>query len=240
MAGNPFFSGRIPQDLHDRIQQHCLETGETKTQILINALAAYLNHPVKENLSNSPVTREEFAALQEQVIALEKLIQTSNQAVITTDNIDTTDAGLELICLERRCPSCHADEISAIPYEIDNEVRFDCLSCGWQKLYPLSAAKELGYIPYAPEPDYEEEEEEVDNRADNGGDNALSNALRDVPEFLNAANLARRLGISKSVISRRKSEATFEDWSKEHDPDAIAWRYDRQKQKFNPVTNNAN
>lgn len=48
--------------------------------------------------------------------------------------------------------------------------------------------------------------------------------------------LAQRLRISKSVISRRKSEPNFEEWSKEHDPDAIAWRYDRLKQKFIPVT----
>lgn len=220
MAGNPFFSGRIPQDLHERIQQYCSETGETKTQILINALAAYLNHPVKESLSNSVVSREEFADLQERVLALEKSIQASNQAVITTDNSDTSDAGLELICLEGRCPSCFADEVTAIPYECDNEVRFDCSICGWQKFYTLSAAKELGYVPYAPEPDYEEE---IDNKSD-------------IPEFLNAANLARRLGVSKSVVSRRKSQPNFYNWTKSRDPEAIAWRYDSGQQIFRGIS----
>ena len=39
---SPFFSGRIPQELYDRVEQHIKETGEGKTQILINALSQYL------------------------------------------------------------------------------------------------------------------------------------------------------------------------------------------------------
>lgn len=38
----PFFSGRIPQELDDRIKERIQETGETKSQILINALSQYL------------------------------------------------------------------------------------------------------------------------------------------------------------------------------------------------------
>jgi len=36
-ATNPFFSGQIP-DLQTRINQHIAKTGESKNQIIINAL----------------------------------------------------------------------------------------------------------------------------------------------------------------------------------------------------------
>jgi hypothetical protein len=50
MSTKPFFSGRIPQDLFDVIEQRTKETGESKTQILIQALAAYTGF----DLSDTP------------------------------------------------------------------------------------------------------------------------------------------------------------------------------------------
>lgn len=52
---------------------------------------------------------------------------------------------------------------------------------------------------------------------------------------LNLTQLARRLSISKSVVSNRKARPDFEEWSRGKDPNAIAWRYDRKNQKFYPV-----
>lgn len=73
MPSNPFFSGRIPPDLFKRAEQHCAETGETKTDILINALSAYLNHPVVRPVANvaSPKAEERFKALEERLAVLE-------------------------------------------------------------------------------------------------------------------------------------------------------------------------
>jgi hypothetical protein len=65
--------------------------------------------------------------------------------------------------------------------------------------------------------------------------NSPSDSPSNLPDFLNAANLARRLGISKSVISRRKSETNFEDWSKQLDPAGIGWRFPGKGQRFFPV-----
>ena len=276
MAGNPFFSGRIPQDLHDRIQEHCSKTGESKTQVLINALAAYLNHPVKsENPVSTGISHQEFAALQEQVAALQESIQSCNQPVITTDNteiglikekiellvthqervdiflacvpmklqeleeqikslspvirVDNTDnkapdvdGNLQLIVIEGRCPSCHSDDMSAIPYESDDQVFFECLGCGWQETYSLSAAKQWGYVPYL-------SDEETDNGIDNNGDN------KKVPSSLTPAALARRLGCHHSWVSKYRLRADFPQRSSKKDPDAIAWKYDRELKLFFPV-----
>ena len=50
---SPFFSGRIPQELYDRLDQHVKESGEGKTQILINALSQYLGIEISTPKSSS-------------------------------------------------------------------------------------------------------------------------------------------------------------------------------------------
>jgi|SRR4028118_273711 hypothetical protein len=85
---NPFFSARIPQDLFEKIEKHIAETGESKTQILIKALAAYVNHPVEmqKPTPNGGVSLEMFAILEERVAALEQLLQDAEPSVIKRDN----------------------------------------------------------------------------------------------------------------------------------------------------------
>jgi hypothetical protein len=85
---NPFFSGRIPQDLFQTIEQHIAKTGESKTQVLVKALAAYVNHPIKiEEVSISGgVSLDLFSALEQRVVALEQLLQAPKEFVISIEN----------------------------------------------------------------------------------------------------------------------------------------------------------
>lgn len=71
---NPFLSGRIPADLLDHIERYCLETGETKTSVLIKALSAYLNHPVVSRQTLS-LSEERLASLEQRIAALEEMVQ---------------------------------------------------------------------------------------------------------------------------------------------------------------------
>lgn len=292
-----------------------------------------------------------------------------------------TSSDLELIAIEGRCPNCSSDDISAIPYEIDNEVFFQC-PCGWEKTYPLSLAKEKGYIPYlgddeaeavemqaselvsihqeyseplnelpsesdtpfppgiviidkegsygiviginnlrmsvdwlgvgsCPNPptgkgvwyDWVKDDQAIANfkpathdrinlltteellqflawdknqlgdywdgkwfdvgshsirwggatvdrwvvvaqgEPDSESNNELNESSSELPSepsnlpgFLNAANLARRLRVSNSAISRRKTDSIFTEWSKGHDPAGIGWRFPGRGQRFFPVT----
>lgn len=57
----------------------------------------------------------------------------------------------------------------------------------------------------------------------------------ELPKSLNGSELGRRLGVAKSVISRRKAQPNFYNWTKSKDPEAIAWRYDRKSLQFFPV-----
>lgn len=80
---SPFFSGRIPQELNDRINQHCTETGESKTQVLLNALSKYLDFPIKPPVTTS-VSAERFNQLEQRVAELEKKLEITT--VISVDN----------------------------------------------------------------------------------------------------------------------------------------------------------
>lgn len=54
-------------------------------------------------------------------------------------------------------------------------------------------------------------------------------------EALNCSQLARRLGCNHGTISKKRQKPDFEEWTKAKDPDAIAWRYDREKKLFFPL-----
>ena len=85
MASNPFFSGRIPPELHRSVEKHCEETGKSKTEVLINALSSYLNIPAPDkNNEKSEVTKEMYDSLVTRIDKLEKL--SAKAAVINSDN----------------------------------------------------------------------------------------------------------------------------------------------------------
>lgn len=55
-----------------------------------------------------------------------------------------------------------------------------------------------------------------------------------VPKLLNQVELASRLKVHPSTISKRKTKADFIQWSREKDPEAIAWEYSRETKRFAP------
>lgn len=88
----------------------------------------------------------------------------------------------------------------------------------------------------------EEEAESLEEQATEATDleeteyrESPGNSPSKLPDSLNGSELGRRLGVAKSVISRRKAQPNFYNWTKSKDPEAIAWRYDRKKQNFSPV-----
>ena len=83
---SPFFSGRIPQELYDRIDQHIKESGEGKTQILINALSQYLGFEIpKPSSINTDLFLSELESLKERVSLLERS-QPKQLSLLSTDN----------------------------------------------------------------------------------------------------------------------------------------------------------
>lgn len=66
---------------------------------------------------------------------------------------------------------------------------------------------------------------------------ASSESITDIPHSLTQAELARRLNVSASAISRKKLAFNFPDWTKTQDPDAIAWSYSTETQRFYSLRN---
>ncbi|MDF5721513.1 MAG: hypothetical protein PUP91_13740 [Rhizonema sp. PD37] len=65
---SPFFSGRIPQELFERIEQNIQNTGRTKTEILVAALEIYLSSPQSQIKTDNADIREEIALLRQEFL----------------------------------------------------------------------------------------------------------------------------------------------------------------------------
>jgi hypothetical protein len=83
---NPFFSGRIPAQLAEKIDEHLRTTGETRSELLIRLLRAEVND---NNSDNNLV--EAVSDLQQRVTKLEKLLtKANNKTDNKTDNDNPT------------------------------------------------------------------------------------------------------------------------------------------------------
>jgi hypothetical protein len=79
---NPFFSGRIPQELYEKAESYCKESGDSKTDLLIKALANYLNLPIEILKQNS------YREIQVKMLE-HSLVSTT--IVIENDKTDNSD-----------------------------------------------------------------------------------------------------------------------------------------------------
>ena len=91
MATNPFFSGRIPKGLDDRIEEYRKYTNESKSEVLIRALAKYVDYQLEETAPQIPPIREEFEKLYRRIEAIESQLSKKRnklpkQLKITDDN----------------------------------------------------------------------------------------------------------------------------------------------------------
>lgn len=73
---SPFFSGRIPQELMDRIEANMEMTGKSKTEILVSALSLYLGSPQSKEKSENDIEKlwSAIAKLQHDVAALKEKV----------------------------------------------------------------------------------------------------------------------------------------------------------------------
>jgi hypothetical protein len=49
------------------------------------------------------------------------------------------------------------------------------------------------------------------------------------------SELAKRLNVYSSTVFKRRDDNDFPEWSRNRDPDGIAWRYDRKAREFFPI-----
>lgn len=49
------------------------------------------------------------------------------------------------------------------------------------------------------------------------------------------SELAKRLSVYSSTVFKRRDDPDFPEWSRNRDPDGVAWRYDRKTREFFPI-----
>ena len=69
---NPFFSGRIPKGLYLHIEEYRQRTKQTKTEILISALADYVDYDLDQNIPYFPSILQELRSIYARLNNLEK------------------------------------------------------------------------------------------------------------------------------------------------------------------------
>lgn len=77
MASKPFIAARIPEDLSLKLEDYSKTTGESRTQIIINALSTYIGWSRSEDKGTAASGR--LAALEQRVLELERLVKEPKQ-----------------------------------------------------------------------------------------------------------------------------------------------------------------
>ena len=83
---NPFFSGRIPPGLADKIDAYLLTTGETRSELLIRLLRAEVSDD-KDNNKNDNVLSDLIVRVQK----LEEAINNKSDNVVARTSDNKTD-----------------------------------------------------------------------------------------------------------------------------------------------------
>jgi len=102
MPSSPFFSGRIPQELLDKVEEHRALTGESKTDVLVRSLAKYVGHELPEVEVVEPPIRSQIDEILKRLEVVEielktkklqqQTLQESNETQLTLlDNKEITN-----------------------------------------------------------------------------------------------------------------------------------------------------
>jgi TolA-binding protein len=94
---NPFFSGRIPPGLADKIDAHLVATGETRSELLVRLLRVEIGDNKSNNVSDNQLDNR-LTDLNTRLERLERLInnKADNSNFQSSDNNNNNTNGLQL------------------------------------------------------------------------------------------------------------------------------------------------
>lgn len=61
------------------------------------------------------------------------------------------------------------------------------------------------------------------------------NLTSELPASLSGTELAKRLKIDKSLVTKNREKVTFEEWTASKDPEGLVWRYMADTKRYQPV-----
>jgi hypothetical protein len=207
---NPFFSGRIPQDLLDKIKQHIAETGESRTQVLVRALAAYVNHPItlEEPPSSKGLSLEMFRGLEERVAYLEHLLEVRKESVINNNHVDS-EAEVPIIADDKSNIAAESPVIAPDNNLSDLWIDINSPTSTSSNLLPLSNPPHLHLDVKEPQSDKPQlflpasPTAEADNQPDNA-DRTNSQSSPPSYELLTSPELRKLTGMAQFQVDNHK------------------------------------
>lgn len=140
MPSKPFIAARIPELLNERLDSFVQETGSSRTQILVNALAAYLGISIEIPEHTRAVDR--LADLEKRVAYLEGIIRQpvqgsifDNKEVISNDK----KSGIEEVKLDNHVDNKPKNNVIKTTKEV-------CELIGWTRS-KLDSYMRRGLLP---------------------------------------------------------------------------------------------
>jgi hypothetical protein len=207
----------LPPEIYDLLKAFISERGlKGESPALIEILAEYFGvvHPATQKVDYSGFVRiEQFQELADKVFDLEKRLQASS----SEDNL------LGKLPNKMRRIAERLDKVEAVASLLPSSaVRSSPDS------EPTTVPGQMGL------PGLVEDEPPVGQ-----GDTSLQKPSDDAIQPLNGHQLSKRFGIAKDSVSgikRKKTSEAFLQWTKEKDPDGIAWQFNSGDKLYHPVT----
>ena len=122
---NPFFSGRIPPGLADKIDAHLFTTGETRSELLIRLLRAEVSDDNDNNNSDNIADNKNDDVLSDLITRVQKLEEainnkSDNVVARTTDN-KTDNIPIGLAFHEDDDNLDNKEELAPVDDKLDNK-----------------------------------------------------------------------------------------------------------------------
>lgn len=229
---NPRVTAYVQATSYELLKKFIDERGLSLSQGVDRIIVEYLGgvRPPESRTSillrNTPVRAEAVEGLETFVAAI---VEARSQFILDSTQAIVADFQARLESLEAtQVGSAARDVLEALRHQID--VTLSPKPVDYQQSnsfgVPLKITNDT--------PKINSDSNDLDLDLDH--DNSVSDGLKLASGTLfTQASLAKRLGVSPSLISQQKDKEGFSEWSQSRDPDGVAWRYDSQSKQFYPL-----
>jgi hypothetical protein len=198
----------LPSDLRERFKQFCDEHQLKTTEAIQQILTEYFNLLPSPSSENGTNRESHVVSREEKLEILDRLVQ----------RISALENSFAEMLERTNVPS--SVQVEEVPPPEEENINVP-LSVQVEELPP---EKEQS-VPEV-QPETQEVPESKPKKSSKAKVSARSHTIVD---------LAKRLGVNKSTVSRNLKKENFVEWSSGRDPEGISWEYREKEQLFYPM-----
>lgn len=220
----------LPKEIDDRLKAFIEERKlKGESQALITILSEFfgVSHPATRQVDYSGfVSQEQFKDLLDKVSELSAAIESKSPGAVLSKLREKLDL------VERRIDNL-------VPDKPQSEAKVEATP-GQMSLLDVAQSESCKKADSEPlrKPDSDELLDNSKNEPiSDQSSSSISESLSE-PQPLTGRALAERFSLHKDSVAgakRSRTEEQFLQWSKEKDPDSIAWRYDSGDKLYHPI-----